>query len=113
MSSYCSDFERKKRFAEVMRISVNMPIQGYGSDIFQTKCIQLQNYMRKKKLNSKFKLSIHDGFVLNTKPEERELLKKAVPAIMNTVLNKGTKYEVPLEVDMAFTYEWEGNKVAA
>jgi len=111
MSEYCSDFDKRRRMSEVQRISVNMPVQGYGSDIFQSKCIELYHYMRKKKMESRFKLTIHDGFILNVKPNEKHELKEIVPVLMKTHLNKGTNHEVPLEVDIAFTDKWEGETI--
>ena len=107
-SRWCPHKMKQIRRSEVERISVNMPIQGFGSDIFQTRCLRLFAYMKKQKMASRFTLSIHDGFVLNVKPNERAELTEMVPQIMHTKLNKGTRYEVPLDVDIDFEKRWEG-----
>lgn len=107
-SRWCPHKMKQIRRSEVERISVNMPIQGFGSDIFQTRCLKLFAYMKKQKMASRFTLSIHDGFVLNVKPNERAELTEMVPQIMHTKLNRGTKYEVPLDVDVDFEKRWEG-----
>lgn len=110
-SGYCSDRVAYRRYGEVKRISVNMPIQGYGSDIFQMKCLELYAYLKTNKMKSRFVLSIHDGFVLNVVPEEVQILKEVVPELMKTTLNAGTRYAIPLEVDFGFTRKWEGESV--
>lgn len=107
-SKYCPDRFRLIRTGEVERISVNMPIQGFGSDIFQTHKIKVFKHLAKQKMGSRLLLSLHDGFVMNVKPEERAALTESVPKLMYAVLNKGTKFAVPLEVDIEFGKCWEG-----
>jgi len=107
-SKWCPFKMRSMRRGETERVAVNMPIQGKGSDIFQYHKLKVYKYLLKRKMQSRFVLSLHDGFVKNVKANEREELARVVPQLMKIVLNKGTKYEVPLEVDVEFTDRWEG-----
>lgn len=107
-SKFCPSRMGMMRMGEVERVAVNMPIQGYGSDIFQTHKIKVAKYLMKHNMKSRLVLSLHDGFVMNVKPDEREELTEVVPKLMHSKLNKGTKYEVPLDVDLEFAKCWEG-----
>lgn len=107
-SKWCPQKMSMMRLGEAERISVNMPIQGFGSDIFQSHKIKVFRYLAKKKMQSRLVLSLHDGFVLNVKPDERAELEEVVPKLMHTKINKGTRYEVPLDVDLEFGKRWEG-----
>lgn len=107
-SKYCMNFERKKRIEEVYRNAVNLPIQSYGSDIFSLHKLKVFNYLQKHNLNSRLVLTIHDGFIINLKPSEKNRLVEVIPKIMRRVLNKGTRFEVPVEVDLEVTDKWLG-----
>lgn len=107
-SNYCPDKMRYQRRGETERISVNMPIQGMGSDVFQFHKIKVYKHLLRNKMQSRFVLSLHDGFLMNVKPNEREELEATVPGLMHKKLNEGTKFEVPLDVDVEFSDRWEG-----
>lgn len=107
-SKWCPDKMQMIRRGETERVSVNMPIQGMGSDIFQYHKIKVFKYLKKKKMKSRLVLSLHDGFVMNVKPNEREELTNVVPLLMHKKLNEGTRSEVPLDVDLEFGRQWEG-----
>lgn len=107
-SRYCPEFMSFRRVGETERISVNMPIQGTGSDIFQSRKIMFNRYLKENGLQSRVVLSLHDGFIANVKPWEREELTEVTPQIMYNVLNEGTPFEVPLEVDLEWANRWEG-----
>lgn len=107
-SSYCKHDERRRRLTDIDNVACNMPIQSFGSDIFQSHKLKVFKYLLKNKMKSRLVLSLHDGFLLNVKPDEKEELAEMVPKLMFRALNKGTKYEVPLEVDVEFTDRWKG-----
>lgn len=107
-SKWCPDKMQMIRRGETERVSVNMPIQGMGSDVFQYHKIKVFKYLMKRKMQSRLVLSLHDGFVMNVKPNEREELTNVVPQLMHKKLNEGTRFEVPLDVDIEFGKRWEG-----
>lgn len=107
-SKYCDDRTKMIRLGEAERISVNMPIQGCGSDVFQMGKIKVFKHLIKNKMKSRLVLSLHDGFVLTVTPDEKEALKDVVPKLMYTVMNPDTKFKIPLEVDVEFSKRWEG-----
>lgn len=107
-SRFCPSFMGNRRVGETERISVNMPIQGTGSDVFQSRKIMFNRYLKDNGFQSRVVLSLHDGFIANVKPNEREELAAVTPDIMYTVLNEGTQFEVPLEVDLEWGTRWEG-----
>lgn len=108
LSGYALPQDVRRRLGDIERVAVNMPIQSFGSDIFQSQKCKLDRYLRENGMRSRLVLSLHDGFILNVKPEEKEQLSEVVPKIMNTVLNKGKRYEVQLNVDVEFTDRWKG-----
>lgn len=107
-SQFCPNFMQFKRIGETERISVNMPIQGTGSDVFQSRKIKVNKYLEDNGMHSRITMSLHDGFLANVKPYEREILTQVVPELMFTKMNEGTRHEVPLEVDIEFSNCWEG-----
>lgn len=105
-SKYCPSWERNRQVAEVERVAVNLPIQSFGSDIFQKGKIKMFVAMSKAQAKSRFVLSIHDGGILNVKPDEKEAMEALAQQCMRTVLNPGTKYAVPLDIDVTWMPRW-------
>ena len=84
------------------RIALNTPIQGTGADIIKKAMINIYNDLKRKKLNSKILLQIHDEVVLNVPKNELEEVKKLVKEDMESVI----KLSVPLKVEIDTGTNW-------
>jgi len=84
------------------RAAINMPVQGTAADIIKIAMIRMHDWMKKENLKSKMILQVHDELVFEVHPDELELLKKQVPAIMELA----GKLIVPLKVDVGVGKDW-------
>lgn len=107
-SRYCMRHERKRTLGDLERIAQNMPIQSYGSDVFQFSKIALWKALKQSKLRSRLVLSLHDGALINVKPGEKDRVVELVKRSFDKTLNTGTAFEVPLSVDIKFYPRWVG-----
>jgi DNA polymerase-1 len=105
-SRHCPDSDAKRIIGDVERVSVNAPIQSFGSDTFQKRKIKLRRQMILRKMKSRLILSLHDGFMLNVPPAEKDTVIEMIKKYMNVTLGKGTDREVFLEVDIKFSDRW-------
>lgn len=87
-------------FAE--RNAINAPIQGSAADMIKVAMIQVHEWMKKEKLQSKMIMQVHDELVFDAHQEEVELLKKEIPILMAEAI----KIEVPLEVEVGTGKDW-------
>lgn len=117
-SSYSGDyFKRKTDIEAVDRQAMNFPIQGYANEIYTSGAdfkggkIRLHKVLKKKRMESGITLTMHDGILIDTKPSEAKKVKAMCLKYLPKVLGKGTKYEVPLDVDIEFYDRWSGEKV--
>ena len=58
------------------RLAMNSPIQGSAADIIKIAMIKVYEAIRKAGLKSKLILQIHDELVINTYPDEKEIVEK-------------------------------------
>ncbi len=65
------------------RTAMNAPIQGSAADIIKKAMVDLDQYLRDNHLKSVILLQVHDELVLNVVESEVEIMKKALPKIMN------------------------------
>ena len=84
------------------RAAINMPVQGTAADIIKIAMIRMRDWMKKEKLKSKMILQVHDELVFEVHPDELELFKKQVPAIMESA----AELIVPLKVDVGVGKNW-------
>lgn len=91
-----------KKAAE--REAINMPIQGTSADIIKIAMIRIADFLEKWSFNSKMLLQVHDELVFNVVSEEKEILEKEIPKIMEHVLEDRI---ISLKVDMAFGKNWK------
>ncbi len=85
------------------RTAINTPVQGTSADIIKLAMIQIHADMRKKKLESKMILQVHDELLFDCLPAEKE----EVLAIAKTRMEKAMKLKVPLRVDYRFGSNWD------
>lgn len=89
-----------KSFGE--RLAMNTPIQGSAADIIKLAMVNVYDELRKRNLNSKLILQVHDELILNVHKEELEEVKAIVKKEMEEVLD----LRVPLEVDINIGGNW-------
>ena len=58
------------------RIAMNSPIQGTAADIIKVAMIRVYRELKKQGLKSKLILQIHDELLIETSPDELNIVKK-------------------------------------
>jgi DNA polymerase-1 len=84
------------------RMAINMPVQGTSADIIKVAMINLYREMKKRRLQSKMLLQVHDELVFEVPREEMDVLRDIVPDIMDSAV----KLDVPLKVDTKVGRNW-------
>ena len=87
-------------FAE--RNAINAPIQGSAADMIKVAMINIHREMKKKKLESKMILQVHDELVVDVKKSELEIVQ---PIVVNLMQN-AMKLKVPLDVESGTGNNW-------
>ena len=84
------------------RVAMNMPLQGSASDIIKIAMIRVFNKIKEHHLKSKLILQIHDELIIDTAPDEEEIVKSILTTEMqNVYVNK-----VPLLVEVGSGTTW-------
>ncbi|MBI2860493.1 MAG: DNA polymerase I [Chloroflexi bacterium] len=84
------------------RMAINMPVQGTSADIIKVAMIDLHREMRRRELNSKMLLQVHDELIFEVTEDELEIMRQLVPEIMSSCV----KLSVPLRVDIKTGKNW-------
>ena len=84
------------------RIAINSPIQGSAADLIKVAMINLSRQMKKRKLQSKMILQVHDELLFECPPGEKEEMQALVKKEMEGVY----KFSGPLIVDMGWGDNW-------
>jgi DNA polymerase-1 len=84
------------------RMAINMPVQGTSADIIKVAMINLYQEMKKRRLQSKMLLQVHDELVFEVPDNEMDVLREIVPDIMDAAV----KLDVPLKVDTKVGKNW-------
>ena len=106
-------FERKRPIPELKasnfmrrafgeRVAMNAPIQGTAADIMKLAAINVYNELKRRKLDSKLILQIHDELLIEAKIDEVEEVKK----ILEDKMKHAAKLDVELEVDVHTGENW-------
>lgn len=85
----------ERNFGE--RVAINSPLQGSSSDIIKIAMIKLNYEIKQRNLKSKLILQIHDELVVDTHPEEKDIIKELLVDTMTNVI----ELKVPLIVDVS------------
>jgi len=89
-----------RSFAE--RNAINAPIQGSAADMIKIAMIDIHESMKKKKMQSKMLLQVHDELVFDVLKDEMEDVQKLVKRKME----KAIKMDVPIVVEMGTGENW-------
>jgi len=80
------------------RAAMNMPLQGTASDIIKIAMIKVYNAMKKENLKSKLILTIHDELIVDTHPDEIDIVQKILKEEMESVVTLNVKLNVDIGV---------------
>lgn len=84
------------------RAAMNAPIQGSAADLIKLAMVKISDQLKKKQLNTKLVLQVHDELVLLVCDNELEEVKKMVIDTMKNIV----KLKVPLEVSSGVGINW-------
>ena len=84
------------------RAAMNTPIQGTAADIMKIAMIDVYNELKKRKLQSKLVLQIHDELLIDTVEKEKEEVKE----ILKTCMERAMVLKVPLKVEVEEGKNW-------
>ena len=101
---YLPDIHSKNKQVKqaAQRIAINSPIQGSAADLIKVAMINLSRHLKKRKLQSKMILQVHDELVFECPPAEKEEMQTLVKKEMEGVY----EFSVPLVVDMGWGDNW-------
>lgn len=88
------------------RVAVNMPVQGTAADIIKLAMVRVYNELKKRNLESKLILQVHDELVVETKKHELEEVRNVLKSCMENAL----ELVVPLVVDIHWGNNWYETK---
>lgn len=84
------------------RLAINTPLQGTAADLIKMAMIQIDQEIRKRKLQGKMILQIHDELIFEIPDSEIPVFESLVKEKMEGVM----KLNVPIEVHMAVGKNW-------
>lgn len=84
------------------RVAMNTPIQGTAADIMKIAMIKVYQEIKKRGLQSKIVLQVHDEMMIETSEEEKEEIKNIMKQSMETAID----LQVPLIADIAEAKNW-------
>ena len=84
------------------RMAINAPVQGSSADIIKVAMINVHREMRKRNLNSKMLLQIHDELLFEVPVGEVEEMKSLVAELMPGAI----ELCVPLRIDIKLGKNW-------
>ena len=84
------------------RMALNSPIQGTSADIMKLAMINVYKEFKRKKIQSKILLQVHDEIIIDVKSDELESVKTIVKEQMEHVY----KLNVPLKVEIDTGANW-------
>lgn len=84
------------------RIAMNTPIQGTAADIIKIAMNRIYKRLKENNLKSKLVMQVHDELIIETVPDEINIVKKLLKEEMENVI----KLKVPLDVDLKIAKTW-------
>lgn len=84
------------------RLALNAPMQGSASDIIKIAMVNIDNWLKEKKLSTQMILQVHDELIFNVPQNEVELILTELPRLMS----EKTSLAVPLEIEAKSANNW-------
>ncbi|GAB2515835.1 DNA polymerase I [Microbulbifer agarilyticus] len=85
------------------RTAINAPMQGTAADIIKRAMISVDAWLRDEQLKTRLIMQVHDELVLEVPADERELVVKRIPELMQAA----AKLDVPLIADLGEGANWD------
>src|SRR5205085_2450920 len=89
------------------RTAANSPIQGSAADLIKVAMIRIDNALRRRRLQSKMLLQVHDELVFEIPPAERD----EVVTLVRAEMENAASLSVPLVVDVGIGNNWLETKL--
>ena len=89
-----------RQFGE--RAAMNTPVQGTAADIMKIAMIKVFNELKKRKLQTKIVLQVHDEMMLEAPIEEKEVVKN----LLQECMENAATLQVPLIADVSEADTW-------
>ncbi|OGF62400.1 MAG: DNA polymerase I [Candidatus Fischerbacteria bacterium RBG_13_37_8] len=101
---YISDISRVKLHptTSAERAAINMPVQGTAADIIKLAMIKLYHAIKQDNLKGRIVLQIHDELLIETPPEEIEIMK----VLAKNTMEKIAELKVPLLIEIGTGKSW-------
>ncbi len=95
--------------AQAERMAINAPIQGSQSDIIRIAMVQINEYIKKNKLEDEVRplLQVHDELIFEIKKDKIAKVTPDLVGLMTSVLNKEQSKEVPILAEVKVGSNWE------
>ena len=90
------------------RTAANSPIQGSAADLIKIAMIRIDAALRKRELQSRMLLQVHDELVFEFPPQE----EKALVSLVKHEMEHASELSVPLVVDVGIGDSWLATKLA-
>ena len=84
------------------RAAMNMPLQGTAADIIKIAMLGVSKEIKKENLKSKLILQVHDELIVDTHPDEVEIVKD----ILKTQMQSAVSLSVSLDAEVACGDTW-------
>jgi DNA polymerase-1 len=88
--------------SQAERMAVNTPIQGSAADLIKKAMVTIHRELRRRGLEARLVLQIHDELLLELPAGERE----EVGALVREAMEGVARFSVPLVVDMGWGRSW-------
>ncbi|WP_043320527.1 DNA polymerase I [Microbulbifer sp. HZ11] len=85
------------------RTAINAPMQGTAADIIKRAMIAVDAWLRDEKLETRLIMQVHDELVLEVPADERALVVKRIPELMQAA----AELDVPLIAELGEGANWD------
>ena len=85
------------------RAAINAPMQGTAADLIKLAMVRVQDWLDEKKVATLLVMQVHDELVLQVPEGELDLIRGALPDLMQNV----GKLDVQLIVDVGVGNNWD------
>jgi len=95
--------KNRSLYEEARRIAINTRVQGTAAEVMKLGMINLNNALRKQKIDAKIVLQIHDELILSIADNQLEQAQTIVKSILEGVVD----WNVPLTVNLRAGSTWK------
>jgi DNA polymerase-1 len=90
------------------RTAANSPIQGSAADLIKIAMIRIDTALRKRAMQSRMLLQVHDELVFELPPQEQD----ALVTLVRHEMEHAARLSVPLVVDVGLGESWLATKLS-